>query len=205
MSINNTDEQSAVLKHLHLILPGIPAEIVGNAIAIGELRPDQLAPLVLDWDAIGGYVELRAADPWGHQRNVTDRQDFVRGEPEHIALTARKFLLTHVQPRAGVARLVTVSGDDYEEAVDAINDLGGSTTATVEYLLTQVKDSNFELGDYLLLRSLSTGPHQLHAAIHAGTTYWLQINHQKRLYALHVSLADLPSAQQEKTKNYHHA
>lgn len=67
------EKMKELVRLIRSALPsGTPIEIIGDAIAIGELRTDGLAPLaVFDRDEDGW--ELLAPDPHGPQRNATDR------------------------------------------------------------------------------------------------------------------------------------
>lgn len=190
-NLRRTADQTKVLEELKPIMPNVPMEIVANAITLGSLRKDELAPMAILWNEEDlGCIEFIAPDPHGPQRNLTDQTLLLAGHDAlQIALNARYFYLTEVDPAAGVKRLVTVTGDAYKEAVDAINDLGGSTSAAVEYLLGRVEWSTQSLvNDHLLLDSLREAPHQLHGVISSGIDYYLHINHQEHLYTLYVAL-----------------
>lgn len=186
--------QRAVVDCLAEIMPGTPSEVVSSdTVSVGRLRDDELAEMSIVWDEYSGdTVELRAPDPHGPQRNITDRLEVVVvHDPLQTAYRARKFYLTQIAPDKAVLRAVTVQGTDYEHAVDAANDHGGSTAAVVEHLLARTSGSEpVRDEDYLHVDDLATAPHQLHAVIHDGVQYWLHINHQQHLYTLYRPLVD---------------
>lgn len=86
-----------------------------------------------------------------------------------------------------LVRIVSLSGDDYETAVDEINDNGGSTSAAVEYL------SQWDYGDendnaaptngYVDQTWLEKFAH--HVVEHNNITYWLIANHDLGDYTLY--------------------
>jgi len=89
-----------------------------------------------------------------------------------------------------LVRIIDLEGDDYEQAVDAANDLGGSTAAVVEYLAHwDFGDENDNAAPYngclTSLRALQACPHQLHQVTYDNLDYWLQIDHGLRFYALY--------------------
>lgn len=85
--------------------------------------------------------------------------------------------------------IVHLDGDDYEQAVDAANDQGGSVDAVAGYLAQwdygrENDDASFVNGR-TELADLENLPHQLHETEHGGLHYWLQIDHGLRFYALY--------------------
>lgn len=98
---------------------------------------------------------------------------------------------THTDESADV-ELVTIihlSNDEYEAAVDAANDQGGSTEAVVAYLAQwDYGDENDGASSVMGMRSLAETqrlPHQLHPVTYGGLEYWLQLDHQLRFYTLY--------------------
>lgn len=84
--------------------------------------------------------------------------------------------------------IVFMQGQDYEDAVDAVNDRGGSTKAVVEYLAQwdygEENDSASEVNGRTDLAELERLPHQLHEVDHGGLHYWLEIDHRLGFYGL---------------------
>lgn len=85
--------------------------------------------------------------------------------------------------------IVHLSGDDYEHAVDAANDNGGSTDAVVAYLAQwdygEENDGAAEVNGHTQLAELERLPQQLHEVDHGGLHYWLGIAHGLRHYSLY--------------------
>lgn len=85
--------------------------------------------------------------------------------------------------------IVFMDGEDYENAVDAANDLGGSTEAVVEYLsqwdFGEEDDNAASITGYTDLADLEANRHQLHEVDHGGLHYWLQLDHALGIYALY--------------------
>lgn len=85
--------------------------------------------------------------------------------------------------------VVSVSGDDYERAVDEANDAGGSTRAVVQYLAQWDTGDEVDraslINGRVLLRTLEGWPHQLHEVTHDDTDYFLVIDHHLRFYSLY--------------------
>lgn len=84
--------------------------------------------------------------------------------------------------------IIMLQGQDYESAVDAINTLGGSTRAAVEYLAQWdnggENDNDAEAGNsYDSLVYVEAMAH--HREEHGGITYWLVADHTLRHYALY--------------------
>lgn len=93
-------------------------------------------------------------------------------------------------PSQPLVLIVHLEGDNYERAVDAANDLGGSTSAVVEYLSRwDYGDENDTAAPYngglTTLSELEGLPHQLHPVAFGGLDYWLQLDHGLRFYALY--------------------
>ena len=85
--------------------------------------------------------------------------------------------------------IVHLDGDDYESAVDAANDAGGSTQAVAEYLAQSdygdENDGAAEVNGHTQLADLRNGPHQLHEVDLGSTHYWLNLDHGLCFYALY--------------------
>ncbi|WP_026820023.1 hypothetical protein [Arthrobacter castelli] len=85
--------------------------------------------------------------------------------------------------------IIHLQGDDYETAVDAANDQGGSTEAVVAYLAQfdygDETDSVAEINGHTKFVELERLQHQLHEADHGGLHYWLQVDHGLRFYGLY--------------------
>lgn len=85
--------------------------------------------------------------------------------------------------------IVHLTGDDYESAVDAANERGGSTKTVVAHLAQwdygDETDGASEVNGRDALAELEALPHQLHEVDHGGLHYWLQIDHGLRFYALY--------------------
>lgn len=81
------------------------------------------------------------------------------------------------------------SGDDYERAVDAANEHGGSIEVVVAHLAQwdfgEETDGAAEQNGLARLSELARLPHQLHEADHGGLRYWLLIDHGLRFYSLY--------------------
>ena len=79
--------------------------------------------------------------------------------------------------------------DDYERAVDATNEHGGSIEAVVAHLAQwdfgEETDGAAEQNGLARLSELTRLPHQLHEADHGGLHYWLLIDHGLRFYSLY--------------------
>lgn len=88
-----------------------------------------------------------------------------------------------------LVNVIFLSGDDYETAVDAANDHGGSTDAVVAYLAQwdygDENDGAAEVNGHTQLAELERLPQQLHEADHGGLHYWLGIDHGLRHYSLY--------------------
>jgi hypothetical protein len=91
--------------------------------------------------------------------------------------------------RDPLVSIVHLSGDDYETAVDAANDQGGSTDAVVGYLSRwddgDETDAAAEVNGHADLSELESWGHQLHEVDHGGLHYWLVLDHGLRFYALY--------------------
>jgi uncharacterized protein YccT (UPF0319 family) len=80
-------------------------------------------------------------------------------------------------------------GQDYEDAVDAANEHGGSTEAVVAHL------AQWDMGEETDAAGFSNGltgrselertSHQLHEVQHGGLQYWLVLDHQLGCYGLY--------------------
>lgn len=85
-----------------------------------------------------------------------------------------------------LVNIIFLSGDDYEAAVDAANDHGGSTDAVVAYLAQwdygEENDGAAEVNGHTQLERL---PQQLHEVDHGGLHYWLGIDHGLSHYCLY--------------------
>lgn len=85
--------------------------------------------------------------------------------------------------------IISVDGDDYEEAVEAAEDNGGSTEAVVAHLAQwdygSENDEASEIMGSSTLDELEALPHQLHQVCHDELTYYLLIDHGLRFYALY--------------------
>lgn len=93
--------------------------------------------------------------------------------------------------------IVILTGDDYEQAVDAANDAGGSTQAVVEHLSqwdhgTENDQAAAVLGT-ISLAQLRSWPHQVHEVTSGGLEFWLLIDHGLRMYALYREPLDASS------------
>lgn len=85
-------------------------------------------------------------------------------------------------------RLETVhiaTGPQYQDILRAAEDAGGSTVAVVDALVHQARLTPALLRTTVMLSQLREQPHQLHAVMQGGVGYWLQIDHDHQLYALH--------------------
>lgn len=85
--------------------------------------------------------------------------------------------------------IVYAAGDDYERAVDAANDNGGSIDAVAAYLAQwdfgKEQDDAAEVNGHTDLAQLERLPHQLHEATVRGQHYWISLDHGLRFYALY--------------------
>lgn len=85
--------------------------------------------------------------------------------------------------------IVTLTGDDYEEAVDQGNDRGGSTEAVVSYLAQwDYGEETDEADEILGTRSreeIKALPHMKEVVLHGGLTYLLVFDHGLRFYSLY--------------------
>lgn len=80
-------------------------------------------------------------------------------------------------------------GDDYETAVDAANDNGGSIEAVAQYLAQwdygTENDDAAAFNGYVELATLEALPHQLHEVQIDGVAYWVNLDHGLRFYGLY--------------------
>ncbi|PUB32515.1 hypothetical protein C8K30_1011041 [Promicromonospora sp. AC04] len=83
-----------------------------------------------------------------------------------------------------VELVTTVTGGDYERAVDTANTRGGSTRAVAEHLLNLGQDQR-PAGMHTTVAELERSHRQLHDVEYDGDTYWLQIDHHEGVYALY--------------------
>lgn len=91
--------------------------------------------------------------------------------------------------------IVFMQGQDYEEAVDAANERGGSTDAVVAHLAQwdygTENDGAAEVNGHTRLKTLRHQIHQIHEVDHGGLHYWLQIDHHLGIYGLYRRPLDL--------------
>lgn len=87
-----------------------------------------------------------------------------------------------------LVRIIDLNGQNYEDAVDAINDMGGSTGAAVEYLsqwdVGQETDSDAAVIDNYTSRN-HVERLACHREEHGGINYWLIADHSLRHYVLY--------------------
>lgn len=80
-------------------------------------------------------------------------------------------------------------GDDYETAVDAANNDGGSIEAVARHLAQwdygSETDEAAAFNGYVDLSTLEALPHQLHEIEIDNTTYWISLDHGLRFYGLY--------------------
>ncbi len=89
-----------------------------------------------------------------------------------------------------LVHITTMQGQDYEDAVDAINDHGGSVDAAIEHLAQwdQGAETDADSVAYHGLYSLEQIrrlPHSLHEGVCGEIRYWLLIDHPLGLYSLY--------------------
>ncbi|QAV29299.1 hypothetical protein [Micrococcus luteus] len=90
-----------------------------------------------------------------------------------------------------LVHVVTLAGQDYEDAVAAAEARGGCVDAVAEHLAQWDQGAEADeaarlwLDDMPALADLQRQPHQLHATRAGGLDYLVQINHQLGLYALY--------------------
>lgn len=87
-----------------------------------------------------------------------------------------------------LVRIVDLSGQNYEDAVDAIDDMGGSTGAAVKHLsqwdFGQETDNDAAVIDnYTSRNHVENLAH--HREEHNSISYWLIADHSLRHYALY--------------------
>lgn len=95
------------------------------------------------------------------------------------------------EPTTRLVHIVTLTGQDYDEAVQAAEAEGGSVDAVAEHLAQW--DTGTETDQAALLwphdmptiQDLECQRHQLHTARAGGLTYHVQIDHGLRMYALY--------------------
>lgn len=80
--------------------------------------------------------------------------------------------------------MISVIGEDYRDAAIAAEGNGGSITAVVGLGHLRTLAGNGIEGRTTLGHPAASN-HQLHHVIWGHTHYWLQINHQRGLYALY--------------------
>lgn len=102
--------------------------------------------------------------------------------------TVRREAITRLA-RDPLVCVVFLQDQDYQDAVDEINDRGGSVEAAVEYLAQwdygTENDDAAEVNGHTELSELERLPHQVHEADHGGLHYWLQLDHHPGLYGLY--------------------
>lgn len=85
--------------------------------------------------------------------------------------------------------VVFLQGQDYNDAVDAANETGGSTEAVVKHLAQwdfgDETDGAATVNGHTDLTELEHLPHQLHEVDHGGLHYWLQLDHRLGIYGLY--------------------
>lgn len=85
--------------------------------------------------------------------------------------------------------VIFMQGQDYEDAVDAANEHGGSTEAVVTHLAQwdygTENDGAAEVNGHTELTELRRLPHQVHEVDHGGLHYWLQLDHHLGIYGLY--------------------
>lgn len=85
--------------------------------------------------------------------------------------------------------VIFMQGQNYEDAVDAANALGGSTDAVVEHLAQwdygKENDDAACVNGHIELVDLERQHHQLHEIDHGGLHYWLQLDHPAGIYGLY--------------------
>lgn len=90
-----------------------------------------------------------------------------------------------------LVHVVTLTGQDYEDAVAAAEARGGSVDAVAEHLAQWDQGAETDEAallwpdDMPTLTDLQHQRHQLHTARAGGLAYHLQIDHQLGLYALY--------------------
>lgn len=94
-----------------------------------------------------------------------------------------------------LVEIIHLDGSDYEDAVDAINDRGGSIKAAAEYLAgwdygTENDNAAPLTGDLTTREELERQPHMLHDVKVGGLDYIVQIDHMIGTYALYRAPLD---------------
>lgn len=88
-----------------------------------------------------------------------------------------------------LVNIVDLGGEDYERAVDAANERGGSVDAVIAYLAQwdygDENDNAAEVNGYTDLAELGSLRHQLHEGDHGGLHYWLVLDHGLGFYSLY--------------------
>lgn len=90
-----------------------------------------------------------------------------------------------------LVHIVTLTGEDYERAVDEANAMGGSTDAVAEYLAQRDYCHETDAAALLYPQDMPTVEdlqklsHQLHSTFARTQHYWLLADHQLGLYALY--------------------
>lgn len=100
----------------------------------------------------------------------------------------RSSAIAHLR-RCPLVHIVTLNDEEYERAVDAANDEGGSVQAVAKHLAKwdygDENDGAASVNGYTNLSDLEAGPHQIHTVDIGDLHYWLVIDHGLRFYALY--------------------
>lgn len=97
--------------------------------------------------------------------------------------------MTNPSTPALLVRIISVTGDDYETAVDQANDKGGSTDAVVEYLAQWDTGDEIDraatINGHTRLSDLEKQRHPFHIVDYDSHVYYLQADHHLGFYALY--------------------